>query len=830
MKLTKESLTPLMKQYHLIKKDYQEEILFFRLGDFYEMFGEDAIKASPILEVVLTKRQNIPMCGVPCHSANTYISKLLKRGLKVAICEQMEEPTPGKRIIRREVVRLITPGTLLEENLLDTKKNNFLLCLFCENNTHFGLAYTDISTGDFYATEYTDDERLTKTAVEFNRINPAEVVLPERLKQSSNIIKIFPKNIPVNFVDDWNFSSEIAKEKLAQAFKVDILRTFHLDDKGYMISACSGLLSYLEKTQKITGKILLKPLLYYSLDEFMFLDDTAIRNLELVEGIFTHTKENSLLEVLDYTVTSMGARLLRQWLIKPLTNVNNIQNRLSMVRLFVNEGLLRRSLRDMFKSISDLERIISRLSSGIATPRDLIMLKESLKVIPKIKAAYVNELVEIDLLKSKLSNLPDVSNIVELISQAITDEPPIDIRKGNVIKQGYNPQLDELRNISHQSKHTLSQIEQRERQRTGINSLKVGYTSVFGYYIEVTKANLHLVPPHYIRRQTLANAERFTTPELKEYEDKILAAEEKITHLEEELLLELRKTILNYTEQLHIIANTIAELDVYLSFAECAIKNNYCEPVIDTQYTIEIEAGRHPVVEKKLSGKAFVPNDTYLDGLENQIIILTGPNMAGKSTYLRQVALITILSQIGSFVPAKKAHIGIVDRIFTRIGATDSLSTGESTFMIEMRETADILYNSTSRSLVILDEVGRGTSTYDGISIAWATVEYLVRKDKVTPSSPGPKVLFATHFFELTELADIFPGIKNFNVSIHEWKDKIIFLYKIVPGSSDRSYGIHVAKLAGLPDKVITRATELLSELEKKGYTTKPFQLDLFKI
>lgn len=799
--------TPLMKQYLNIKQNYKDAILFFRVGDFYEMFGEDAIKASPILEIVLTKRHNIPMCGVPYHSTISYISKLIKKGFKVAICEQMEDPSVAKGVVKREVIRIISPGTILEENLLEAKKNNYLVSIYpkiTQKETIFGIAYIDISTGDFFTTEF-KDENLLKLTSELTKINPSEFIFPKSFENSTIFNKIPVLNsISRNYIDDYFFEYSFSQNIIFETYSLTSLKPFGIEDKKFSVCASIGILNYLKNTQKISV-LTLKPIKFYSIDEYMTLDNAAIKNLEL----------SLLLEILDHTVTPVGSRYLRKALSQPLTNINRIKERQQSVKFFVEEGIIRRKLKEVFKSIGDLERILTRLAGKLAGPRDLIVLKNSLNLIPQIKKILKEQQTTLTpvVINGLYENLVELPNIVDLISKSIIDEPPIDVQKGNFIKPGYNKTLDELKEISQNGKKYLTELEQKEKIRTGISSLKVGYTSVFGYYIEVTKPNLGSVPKDYIRKQTLLNCERFITEELKQLEEKILSAEEKINRIELEIFLQIRNEILKYTQQLFRISLNISELDFYISLAEVAVENDYCLPEISDDYEIDIKESRHPVIEKKLN-KPFVPNDVYLDGLNQQIIILTGPNMSGKSTYLRQVALIVIMAQIGSYVPAKKAHIGIVDKIFTRIGSSDNLTGGESTFMIEMYETANIINNSSSRSLLILDEVGRGTSTFDGISIAWATVEYLHKKKK--QSTPGPKVLFATHYFELTELANKLDGVKNYNVSVREWQDEVIFLHKILPGCSDKSYGIYVAKLAGLPDELIKRAKEILEKLETK--------------
>ncbi|MCS7150968.1 MAG: DNA mismatch repair protein MutS [Endomicrobia bacterium] len=820
------NLTPLMRQYQQIKKQYKDCILLFRLGDFYEMFGEDAIKASPVLGVVLTKRQDVPMCGVPFHSVNNYIAKLLNQGFKVAVCEQVEDPKLAKGVVKREVVRIITPGTIIEENLLNSKKNNYLLALnIIETKTyHIGIAYIDISTGDFFVTQF-EDKLLLKVLDELIHISPSEVVA--KVSQQDLISKIIKqyKDIHIELLDDWHFDSSTAEEKIKQMYKVYSLETFGIDSQKHtvILSAIGGLFEYLERTQK---RLLpnLKPIKIYNLDNYMFLDNTCIRNLELVENLYDRTEKNTLLDVLDDTQTSLGARLLRNWLIKPLLDTKEINKRHSIVELFYLNDYLRRQIREKLKLINDIERITNRITIKTATPKDLLALKDSLIIVPELKSLMQQMIVYSQLnitddIFSDLLNLDNTDEVVELISKSINPDAPADIKKGNVINPGYNKELDELKQFYSSSKEWLLNYQEEQRQKTGIASLKVGYNSVFGYYIEITRSNLHLVPKEYIRKQTLKNAERFTTQELKEFEDKILSAEEKILRLEEHLFNEIMEQLAGFSQKLYNLSNKIAQIDVFSNFAEIARNNNYCKPVIDDSTVIELKSSRHPVVERILPKGKFIPNDLYIDGDEIKLIIITGPNMAGKSTYIRQVALCVIMAQVGSFVPAEYARIGVVDRIFARIGAADYLAKGLSTFMVEMQETANILHNATDRSLIILDEIGRGTSTYDGISIAWSVIEHLVNKLNWHSKTRCPKTLFATHYFELTELEEKYSGIKNYNVAVKELKDEIVFLYKVQPGCSDKSYGIHVAKLAGIPQSVIKRAEVLLKYLLNSAVT-----------
>jgi DNA mismatch repair protein MutS len=837
------NLTPLMKQYQQIKQQYKDCILMFRLGDFYEMFGEDAIKSSPILGVVLTKRQGLPMCGVPYHSVNNYISKLLNNGFKVAICEQVEDPKLAKGVVKREVVRVITPGTIIEENLLDAKKNNFLSSInfgSVKNKILIALANVDISTGDFLVTQF-EDENFSKLIDELIRISPSEIVAKE--SQKEEIIKIVKqyKEIHIEFLEDWYFDVLTAEEKIKEYYKIYSLETFGLDitKHSLILSSIGGLLEYLNRTQKkLFPK--LKGIKFYNLDDYLFMDSSCIRNLELIENLYDRTQKNTLLDVIDKTQTSQGARLLRNWLLKPLKDVKEINNRLLIVEIFFNDDTNRQKLREKLRSISDIERITNRITSKNVTPKDLLALKESLKLIPEIKTILQQIINSQFVLKSdefyKIIDIPELEEVSKLIEDSIEPDAPTDIKKGGVIKKGFNKELDEIRELYSSSKEWLLNYQEEQRKKTQIQSLKVGYTSVFGYYIEVTKSNLHLIPKEYIRKQTLKNAERFTTPELQEFENKILSAEERISSLEEYIFTSVVEQVAQFAEQLYEVSYKIALIDVFSNLAEVAKRNNYTKPIVDDSYVIELKSCRHPVVEQILPYGKFIPNDVYLDGDEVKLIILTGPNMAGKSTYIRQVALCVILAQIGSFVPAEYSRIGVVDKIFARIGAADYLAKGLSTFMVEMQETANILHNATDRSLIILDEVGRGTSTYDGISIAWAVIEYLVNKQNWPNKTHCPKTLFATHYFELTELEQRYTGIKNFNVAVKEYKDEIVFLYKVLPGPSDKSYGIHVAKLAGIPQGVINRASVLLKYLLNaaanidKATKQKGIQLQLIPI
>ncbi|MEI8217417.1 MAG: DNA mismatch repair protein MutS [Elusimicrobiota bacterium] len=828
---SRDSLTPLMRQYRDIKDQYPGIILFFRLGDFYEMFGEDARRASEILQLVLTRRQETPMCGIPHHAANGYIKKLIAAGEKVAICEQLEEPSPGKKIVRRGVTRVITPGTLLDESLLETKKNNYLACVCpAQQLSFFGLAYTDISTGEFFSSELT----LTQLKQELARINPGELLIPHSWEKHETLLAVTTAlNISVSTVDDRHLFPEEALSRITSFYSVRSLKPLGLEDRSLACGAVAGILSYLQKTRCERMPALL-PVRYYSLDQFLLLDQTAVKNLELVEGLSSHSRENSLLEVMDLTVTPMGSRRMRNWLTQPLLSRTAIVNRQECVSHFVTDGAARMGIRTILKDAADMERIMSRVVARAASPRDLIALKTTLAMVNRLKTAIVTSELNIGFptpIEKLTKGLIPVHSVETALERTIIDEPPATLKDGGVIKNGFNGALDELRAISTNTKQHIAEMEAGERKNTGIGNLKIGYTSVFGYYIEVSKSNLGLVPPAYIRKQTVTGGERFITPELKVFEEKVFSADEKILRLEQELFSELLTTIAAQGATILALAAVISELDVYGALAEIAVLYHYTKPQIDESPTLAIKEGRHPVIERKLSAGTFVANDTLLNADTDQIILLTGPNMAGKSTYLRQVALIVVMAQMVSFVPAQEATIGIVDRIFTRIGAGDNLAQGESTFMVEMHETAHILNQFTPRSLIILDEVGRGTSTYDGISIAWACVEYLAAKHALPA---GPKVLFATHYFELTDLETRYEGVKNYNVAVKEWNNGVIFMHKIVSGAADRSYGIHVAKLAGLPAEVIVNAGAIMRLLEEKALAVSPgtdvknSQLNLF--
>lgn len=830
-----DELTPMMRQYLQIKQKMKDTILFFRLGDFYEMFFDDAKIASKILGITLTSRGNlrgvkVPLAGIPYHAADGYISRLIKVGKKVAICEQVENPKLAKGIVKREIIRTITPGTALNPSLLEDKIHNYLAAIN-KNNNKFGFSFIDPSTGEFRVTELST---LTELLTELTRITPQECLIPLSLQEDELVTKL--QDITLTFQDDWIFNHSTGFNTLCELLGTSSLDGFGCENLHLGIGASGAIIHYLKETQR-SALTYVNRLIPYFTSDFMILDAATLRNLELTKTIRTGEKTGSLIWVLDKTATSMGGRLLRGWILQPLINVEKIVYRQQGVAEIVDFTTLRSELFQALKNIHDIERLISRLDTNLANARDLIALKESLKMIPEIKGKLNS--FNSKIIKDIEGDLEDLRDVTELIEKVIEDSPPLSLRDGGLIKEGYFQELDDLRNLSKNAKNWMVKLQQDEIKRTKINSLKVGYNKVFGYYIEITKPNLHLVPQDYIRKQTLTNAERFITPQLKEWEAKILNAQDKIVEIEYEIFLKVRAQIITEVKRIQKVANAIALLDVLLSLAQVAVENDYIMPEINNENILSIKDGRHPVVEKVLVGERFVSNDTFIDSNTDQILIITGPNMAGKSTYIRQVALIVLMAQIGSFIPAAKANIGIVDRIFTRVGASDELVKRQSTFMIEMIETANILNNATAKSLIILDEVGRGTSTFDGVSIAWAVAEYIHNNQRLQS-----RTLFATHYHELTELEFSLEKVKNYNIAVKEWNDKIIFLRKIVKGGTDRSYGIHVAELAGLPQEVITRATEILSSLEMSSVADegkpklstikphdipKPIQLTLFE-
>ena len=808
-------LSPMMQQYMNIKNQYKDAILFFRLGDFYEMFFDDALTASRELEITLTGKEcgleeRAPMCGIPFHAVDTYVSKLIEKGYKVAICEQLEDPKLTKGMVKRDVIRIVTPGTIIESNMLDEKKNNYLMSIY-KNGIYFGLAICDISTGDFYSTKIVEENNFSLLLNEIAKYSPAELVVNSLLSNSKEEIEAIKKrfNVYIDNFDDSNFTDD--KQGLLKNYTIEFdgIKIDSLDDNTLEVCAINALLKYLTQTQKMQLEHI-NHMKIYNLQKYMTLDITARRNLELVERMHDKSKKGTLLWVLDKTATSMGGRMIRKWIGEPLLNVDEIKARQEAVKEFTNDSILRCELREYLKKVYDIERLVGKIAYGNCNGRDMNSLKNSLMQLPDIKKLLNNSNSS---LLNKLDNDLDVcEDLSGLIEKAIVDDPPILVKEGGIIKQGYNSDVDEYKKASTEGKTWLLELEQREREKTGIKNLKVGFNKVFGYYLEVTKSNFSLVPDYYVRKQTLTNGERFITEELNDLESKILGAEEKLIALEYDLFVEIRNILAKNIVRLQNTANIVATLDVLASFAEVAEDMNYICPEIDNSGEIDIKDGRHPVIEKMIDSGTFVSNDTYLNKDTDRLSIITGPNMAGKSTYMRQVALIVLMAQIGSFVPALYARIGVVDKIFTRVGASDDLSMGQSTFMVEMMEVAEILKDATSNSLIILDEIGRGTSTYDGLSIAWAVVEHITDKTKC-----GAKTLFATHYHELTELEKKIEGVKNYSIAVKEKGEDIIFLRKIVEGGTDESYGIHVAKLAGVPQTVVKRSNEILRSLERKN-------------
>lgn len=814
--------TPMRKQYLEIKKRYPDAIVFFRLGDFYETFDEDAKMVSQICDIVLTSRpvskgKRVPMAGVPHHAADGYIAKLIGAGHKVAIVEQVSDQ-PERGLMLRDVVRVITPGTVVEPTLLEEKRNNYLAALVFEAGPDMpeqkeeaaGIAYVDITTGEFATTQLDGDEVRKEVEEELSRLQPAECLVEEGegFRPSVEGVHFTP-------YESWRFEVERAREALLAQFGASSLEGYGCEGLPLAISAAGAIVQYLEETQKAALEQL-DGLRTYSTEAFMTLDSATRRNLELTQTIRTRSLQGSLLGVLDHTVTSMGGRLLRRWLSQPLLEIEKLNRRLDTVEALYSQGALRVELLSLLKGVRDLERLTGRVVQGITGPRDLLAVRMTLEVVPQIKENLAkfslpphHPLVELA--------LDPCSEVAELIARVVAEDTPATLGAPGVIAPGFSPELDNLLAAAKEAKEWVASLERRERKRTGIKSLRVGYNKVFGYYIEVTRPNLHLVPEDYIRKQTLVNAERFITPDLKEYETRILNAQERRQELEAQLFRQVCQEVALYASRLLSTARALARLDVCTALAEMAARNNYVRPLLTAENEIDIIAGRHPVVELTQREEPFVPNDAHLTS-EEQIIVLTGPNMAGKSTYLRQVALIVLMAQMGSFVPADEARIGLVDRIFTRIGAQDEISAGQSTFMVEMLEMANILHHATDRSLLILDEIGRGTSTYDGISIAWAVVEYIHNHPRLRA-----KTLYATHYHELTELAQFLPRARNYNVAVAEEGDQVIFLRRVVPGGMDKSYGIHVAQLAGLPRAVIHRAQEILEELEE-GVSRSPMR------
>lgn len=806
--MNKMNLTPMIKQYLQIKSQYPDAILFFRMGDFYEMFFEDAYIASKELDITLTSRDkgqkdSVPLCGVPYFTAETYISRLLQKGYKVALCDQIEDPRSAKRIVKREVVRVFTPGLVTDTAQIGRGENNYLMGFYAEGEV-FGIAFLDISTGELKACEVSGFDTFISEAI---KNEPKEILSPKVFQDNSYFEKFkkYFENVLITYLENLDFENP---PKPLESEWDSLNRNIPLAAK-----ALKMVLHYAEENQKRPISHI-RPLSIYRIHDFMIIDETTKRNLELMQSLFEQGKKGSLLWVLDETITTMGGRTLRQWLNYPLMDLKEIERRLDGIAELKEKKIERKQLRESIKGIQDIERLSSRIFLGHANARDLVALKNSLSRLPSIKVCLQSFCSQI--LKDLSLEIEDFDEILKLLESSIVENPPLTVKEGGIIKENFDKELDQLREVNRQGKGWVLKFESEERARTGIPSLKVRYNQVFGYYIEVTKSNLHLVPKNYIRKQTLVNAERFITPELKEFETKILGAEESICQLEFRLFEEIRKRVSKETPKIQKTATSIGIVDVLATLADISDRYNYNRPLVDEDDEIVIRDGRHPVLERMNLSERFVPNDTYLNTRDQQIMIITGPNMAGKSTYLRQVALIVIMAQMGCFVPASFAKIGIVDRIFTRIGALDNIMRGQSTFMVEMMETANILNQATSKSLVILDEIGRGTSTFDGLSIAWAVTEYLHDHPILRP-----KTLFATHYHELTELALTKERVKNYNVAVKEWAGEIIFLRKIIEGGTNRSYGIQVARLAGLPEKVIERAKEILSNLEKGEFDGK---------
>ena len=806
--------TPMMQHYLKTHEEYKDCILFYRLGDFYEMFFDDAKVVSKELELTLTGKscgaeERAPMCGIPYHAAETYLTRLVKKGYKVAICEQVEDPKLAKGMVKREVTRVVTPGTTLNAQALDETKNNYIMCIAYIGD-HYGISSADITTGDYYVTEVDSERKLLE---EVNKYQPTEIICNEAFYISGIDIDDMKNRmgIVIYSLDAWYFSDETAQMTLKDHFKVRDLEGLGLADYDSGVVAAGALLKYLYETQKTTlsNLVAIHP---YTTGKFMIIDSSTRRNLELVETLREKQKRGSLLWVLDKTRTAMGARTLRSFVEQPLIERTEIEERYDAIDEFNTNAITREEIREYLNPVYDLERLITRVTYQTANPRDLIAFRNSIHMLPPIKTLMSD--FQSPLLKRLYEQMDTLDELYELIERSIAEEPPLTLHDGGILKEGYNEEVDRLRKAKTDGKSWLADLEAKEREKTGIKNLKIKYNKVFGYYLEVTNSFKDLVPDYFTRKQTLANAERFITPELKELEDVILGAEDKLIVLEYEPFREVRQKVADEVVRIQKTAKAVAQIDVFASLATVAEQNNYCRPKLNEKGLIDIKDGRHPVVERMIQNEMFVANDTYLDNGSNRVSIITGPNMAGKSTYMRQSALIVLMAQIGSFVPAKSAKIGIVDRIFTRVGASDDLASGQSTFMVEMSEVANILRNATSNSLLILDEIGRGTSTFDGLSIAWAVVEHISN-----PRLLGAKTLFATHYHELTELEGKLNSVNNYCIAVKEKGDDIVFLRKIVKGGADKSYGIQVAKLAGVPDNVIERAKEIVEELSNNDIT-----------
>lgn len=810
-----DTLSPMMVHYCQTKCAYKDSILFYRLGDFYEMFFEDAKIVSRELELTLTGKdcglsERAPMCGIPYHAAETYINRLIDKGYKVAICEQVEDPKTAKGIVKREVTRVVTPGTNLNMQELDEGKNNYLMAIVCLGD-HFGVSTADITTGDCYVTEIDEERKLWD---EINKFLPAEIICNDAFLVSGVDVDDLRNRLHISVfaLESWYFGDDLCKQTLLEHFKISSLEGLGLADYDSGVIAAGSLFRYLLDTQKNTMEHMNK-IIPYTTDRYMVIDSSSRRNLELVETLREKQKRGSLLWVLDKTKTAMGARMLRSFVEQPLIDADAINERLDAVTELNMQAMLREEIREYLNPVYDLERLVSRISYRSANPRDLLAFKMSLEMIPHIKNLLAN--FTSPLLVRINEQMDGLEDLYTLLEASITEDPPLAVKEGGIIREGYNEQVDTYRNSKTQGKSWLAQLEAEEKEKTGIRNLKIKYNKVFGYYLEVTNSFKDLVPEYYTRKQTLTNAERYITPKLKELEDMILGAEDKLFTLEYDLFCQVREELAAQIPRIQETAKAIAQLDVYASLSVVAQRNNYVRPTVNTKGVIDIKNGRHPVVEKMINNDMFIANDTYLDNGSKRVSVITGPNMAGKSTYMRQTALIVLMAQIGSFVPAEKAKIGVVDRIFTRVGASDDLASGQSTFMVEMTEVANILRNATAKSLLILDEIGRGTSTFDGLSIAWAVIEHISNTKLL-----GAKTLFATHYHELTELEGKIPGVNNYCIAVKERGDDIVFLRKIVKGGADKSYGIQVAKLAGVPDSVLDRAKELVDELVHTDITS----------
>jgi DNA mismatch repair protein MutS len=804
------SATPMMEQYFRIKDQYKDCILLYRMGDFYEMFGEDALIGSKALEITLTsrekgKKERIPLCGVPWHALDSYLPKLLSKGFKVAICEQMEDPKHARGLVDRDVVRIVTPGTVLENTVLDSRANSYLMAITKGDNS-YGLAFVDISTGEFTLTQVEGDDVDVKVLAEFAQRNPKEVLHQQGFSAKKLEDEFSISGAAMTELEDFAFLRESAESLLKRHFKVQSLEGLGIADRTLAISSAGAVLRYLESTQKRSLDFLSPPK-FVSTSDKLVLDQTTLRNLEVLRNVRDGTADNALVSVLDKTQTPMGSRLLKKWLMEPLMDIRTIRARLDAVEELVSATVTRHALAGALEEIRDLERLVGKVTYGSANARDMLAVKGSLLAVPDAKTAFRNS--KAPLLKDLSTKLADLTDVSKLLEASISEDPPIALKEGGLIKPGFDSALDDLRKAAKEGQDWIASLEETEKKRTGIKNLRVGYNSVFGYYIEVSKSWAKQVPADYERKQTVTTGERYVTPELKEKEKTILTAQERSFDLEYEAFIRVRDEVARSADRIRSVAQAVAAIDVLNSFAESAVANRYSKPEVDDSDTVTIKDGRHPVVEKVLRG-SFVPNDAHLDTNLNRLIILTGPNMAGKSTYLRQIADIVIMAQAGSFVPASQARIGLVDRIFTRVGAFDDLARGQSTFMVEMTELANILNSATKHSLILLDEVGRGTSTFDGLAIAWAVSEHLYDHSKV-----GARTLFATHYHQLTELSESLEGVKNYSMAVKEQGSEVVFLRKVVPGKANKSYGIQVAKLAGVPHEVVSRAEQVLNGIEE---------------